>query len=84
MPKKHYFNTCPHCGAALDPGERCDCGEPSVQEYRLLIGKLLERMDVHMLRILYQRANMLFTGGRCDPIDAAQARSYFTREEKVS
>ena len=21
-----YYNTCPHCGAHLDPDERCDCG----------------------------------------------------------
>ena len=20
-----YFRTCPHCGAHLDPSERCDC-----------------------------------------------------------
>lgn len=20
-----YFKVCPHCGAALDPGEVCDC-----------------------------------------------------------
>lgn len=20
-----YFSECEHCGAALDPGERCDC-----------------------------------------------------------
>lgn len=20
-----YYRTCPHCGANLDPGERCDC-----------------------------------------------------------
>lgn len=20
-----YYKTCPHCGAALDPGEVCDC-----------------------------------------------------------
>lgn len=20
-----YYNTCPHCGSHLDPGERCDC-----------------------------------------------------------
>lgn len=20
-----YYNTCPYCGANLDPGERCDC-----------------------------------------------------------
>ncbi len=23
--KKTYYNTCEHCGARLDPGERCDC-----------------------------------------------------------
>lgn len=22
-----YYRTCPHCGANLDPGERCDCRE---------------------------------------------------------
>lgn len=22
-----YFNTCPMCGAHLDPGERCTCSE---------------------------------------------------------
>lgn len=20
-----YYNVCPHCGANLDPGEKCDC-----------------------------------------------------------
>ena len=20
-----YYNTCPHCGAHLDPDEHCDC-----------------------------------------------------------
>lgn len=28
-----YFETCPWCGAHLDPGERCDCPE-SMEEYR--------------------------------------------------
>ena len=22
-----YFETCPNCGAHLDPGEKCDCKE---------------------------------------------------------
>jgi len=22
-----YYHTCPLCGANLDPGEPCDCGE---------------------------------------------------------
>lgn len=30
-----YYTTCPHCGANLDPGERCDCQdkkEPSLRK----------------------------------------------------
>ena len=26
MKQHRTFRTCPHCGASLDPGERCDCG----------------------------------------------------------
>lgn len=26
--KHTYFHLCPYCGAALDPGERCDCRDP--------------------------------------------------------
>ena len=22
-----YYKICPYCGAALDPGEKCDCGQ---------------------------------------------------------
>lgn len=25
--KKTYYDTCPYCGAHLDPGEHCDCEE---------------------------------------------------------
>lgn len=27
--KKHYYVTCPYCGANLDPGEHCDCEDKS-------------------------------------------------------
>lgn len=27
-----YYRTCPSCGAALDPGEQCDCKEQSAPE----------------------------------------------------
>lgn len=26
-----YFNTCPICGANLDPGEQCDCQDNKEQ-----------------------------------------------------
>ncbi len=29
MPNRNpYYDTCPDCGANLDPGERCDCDTP--------------------------------------------------------
>lgn len=27
-----YFRECPICGAHLDPGESCDCGEKHTKE----------------------------------------------------
>ena len=27
-----YYNICPHCGAFLDPGERCDCETETKEE----------------------------------------------------
>lgn len=27
-----YYKTCPECGAALDPGEICDCKEKAAQD----------------------------------------------------
>lgn len=29
-----YYRTCPNCGAALDPGERCDCRDGTESEAR--------------------------------------------------
>lgn len=26
-----YYNTCPWCGASLDPGESCDCKKNPMQ-----------------------------------------------------
>ena len=27
-----YYHTCPHCGANLDPGEKCDCNEDDKED----------------------------------------------------
>lgn len=26
-----YYRICPYCGAALDPGEKCDCGQKTAR-----------------------------------------------------
>lgn len=30
-----YFNKCPHCGAYLDPGEKCECIKESIKKQQL-------------------------------------------------
>lgn len=35
-----YYHTCPDCGAALDPGERCDCREGTENEPKANTRKL--------------------------------------------
>ena len=32
MIRKRYYNVCDRCGANLDYGEKCDCGEEEVWE----------------------------------------------------
>lgn len=31
--KMAYYDTCPECGANLDPGERCDCRRSDGYQY---------------------------------------------------
>lgn len=31
-----YYRECPHCGAALDPGEKCDCEDEREKQKRKL------------------------------------------------
>lgn len=35
------LNTCPHCGANLDPCERCDCMEQAFQGLQLGITSVI-------------------------------------------
>lgn len=52
-----YYRTCPKCGAALDPGETCECErEPGRAEADILkaeIIRLMESADVKELRAMY-------------------------------
>lgn len=31
-----YFNICSHCGANLDPGEKCECAEKEGKKENIL------------------------------------------------
>lgn len=44
-----YFTICSHCGAHLDPGERCDC-ETSKPERRLETAKKIREEPDGQLR----------------------------------
>lgn len=36
-----YYNTCPQCGAALDPGEECRCDrEPPIDPGKRVVSTL--------------------------------------------
>lgn len=49
-----YYRICPKCGAALDPGEKCDC-EPRTESdiLREEITRLIKTADVRELRAMY-------------------------------
>lgn len=52
-----YYRTCPICGAALDPGEKCECErEPVSSEadaLRVETARLMETADTSALRFVY-------------------------------
>lgn len=55
-----YYNTCPNCGATLDPGERCDC----TNEEKILRDTLHQMVDGirdrGKLKRLYHLAEYLY------------------------
>lgn len=36
MRRRNYFDTCPDCGANLDPGERCECRTKQGQATKII------------------------------------------------
>ena len=55
-----YYNKCPHCGAALDPGEKCDCQAAPAdiaarrQAIKECIDHALNGADLHEMQIIWQ------------------------------
>ena len=50
-----YFNTCPNCGASLDPGERCDCREQKMKN-EMMLKKIIDTDE---------NGQMYIVGGEC-------------------
>ena len=45
-----YYNTCPHCGAHLDPDEHCDClARVRGKKIRTKIGKCIFLLKISEL-----------------------------------
>ena len=53
----NYYRTYPICGAALAPGEKCECERESVSSeadvLRAEIARLMETADTSELRFVY-------------------------------
>lgn len=47
-----YYRTCPHCGANLDLGERCDCLDSRRARAKDLIAPLTAGEKVQLLETL--------------------------------
>lgn len=53
-----YFNECPDCGAALDPGEQCDCKKEKAASAATEHGKECATIKKH-ISILHERAGFV-------------------------
>lgn len=56
-----YYNTCPHCGAHLDPGERCDCAQAASSEEVKEFTELIQQLTPEELTIVFNRMVELLT-----------------------
>lgn len=74
-----YYKTCPHCGAALDPGEACDCFR---SKYARLTPENKRKIDAFVLvlvekqRAVQGAANAL--DGKVEHVDHAVSTSDHT------
>ena len=83
-----YYNTCPDCGANLDPGEKCECNgkglprsngnSPSKNGSSTIVAQNSEDVKTEPLRVqgrsqAYVPRDLPF--GRCGIFRSRQARS---------
>ena len=52
--KKSYYETCPVCGAHLDPGERCECCSLNDEFYEIDGLKVLKNIPVKTVQAMLE------------------------------
>lgn len=48
-----YYKVCPDCGAALDPGEKCDCQQEKEQKQDFFRSRLKMEPDGGQLSFVF-------------------------------
>lgn len=60
-----YYRTCPNCGAALDPGEKCECVQQERDRQAFLTAIQDPETRAAVVDIL-EKAGLLDNGGKED------------------
>ncbi len=50
-----FYNTCPLCGANLDPGEACDCGEERERKQEFFSSHLKMEAKARQMVFVFDR-----------------------------
>ena len=58
-----YYNTCPDCGAHLDPGESCDCKDRIEEKQRKPAVPMEVEQHTGQLRMILRSENEAITVG---------------------
>lgn len=57
-----YYKTCPHCGATLDPGEKCDCQDGLTLSQAIELQKIWNALDENGREYLMRLARSMKEG----------------------
>lgn len=60
-----YYKTCPDCGAALDPGEKCDCQSEKEREQELFRHCLKKEPGVGQLTFVFDGLRAIHKNTNC-------------------
>lgn len=70
-----YFTTCPHCGANLDPGEKCDCRKALEKE---AFDLLMQLTPAQLDRLISEWENKMASRSQADQSTLQEAINHQT------